>query len=1018
MARLRCTCLLKNLSQKVPLSLRERVGVRASGCRSPSRKPAAIRVTLTTDPSPAERARGNYGTGSKNRVFSCFVGIFAIICLMPGDLSAFGGEITFENELIRYKIAENGQNSSFFDKKGNREQLILAQPGYFTTIRQAGRTFVPQKCIRDNDTLTVQFEQARVVLRTRIRPKHLTFEVTSVEGEVDELRLFNLLVRPGQLISNIAGLAQDDRFAVAVRSLNLLILGQLSGRSSSGLTAPADSEPMPSQLAFVTAVAPKERGLVGAAVALVGCPVGEVRTVLQEVLETEDAVRSRLGGPWAQDAPETQGSYVFATVSEENADAWIALAKQAGIAQIHMISWEQSLGHYQPRKNLFPNGIEGLKQVVEKIHAAGLKAGMHTLTGCISPSDPWVTPKPDPRLAVDVRFTLVDPLDEKTDRIVTREKPGNLDTVWAYGGHGNVLRIGDELIQYSGLSQEPPYGFTGCRRGAFGTQPQKHEAEAPVEHLFVRYGCFLPDENSTLVEEIAQAIADVYNTCGFDMIYMDGAEGMPGGWYGISRMREEIFRRLKRPALVEASCWDYHSWAFHSRLGAWDHPNWGLKPFVDWHCRSNEQHRRSSLLPVQLGWWAILGPTADHDAELSDEFEYLCAKSLAYGMPMSFQGVAPGDNPPCARQPEYLEMLGRYEHLRLSNQVPPQIRERLKQEGQDFHLEIRDDGSWAFRPADYLSHKITGAVPESTTWTVNNRYSAQPLRVRIQALYGVEPYDSANAEEIVSFKEGEFSQVAQAAGVKAELSYVTDEIKVGSSSGKLVAENTRGTSRGAWAHFTKTFDPHVNMQKRAAMGVWIHGDGSGALLNLQLTNPLHYWPTCDEHYVRLDFTGWRYVEFLLRERDADDFHRYEWPYGSYYAVVYRSPLIRDHVSAMNLFINEVPANGKTTCLISPIRTLPVVSIKIGQPSLELNGQRLIFPVGLTSGGYLEFDGQNPARVYDERGKLTQTVDVEGTVPVLNAGNNTIHFTCQPEVPPGVHPRVKVTVITMGDPLSP
>jgi len=99
-------------------------------------------------------------------------------------------------------------------------------------------------------------------------------------------------------------------------------------------------------------------------------------------------------------------------------------------------------------------------------------------------------------------------------------------------------------------------------------------------------------------------------------------------------------------------------------------------------------------------------------------------------------------------------------------------------------------------PGDYLSRKITGAVPESTTWTVNNRYSAQPLRVRIQALYGVEPYDSANAEEIVSFKEGEFSQVAQAAGVKAELSYVTDEIKVGSSSGKLVAENTRGTPAG------------------------------------------------------------------------------------------------------------------------------------------------------------------------------------------------------------------------------
>lgn len=952
--------------------------------------------------------------------------LYVITTVVMGSLLAsprqiVSQEIVFENDLVRYAINEKGQNVSFFDRTGNREQLILAQPAFFLTIRQAGRTFVPQQCVRQDDTLTIQFEQAKVTVQIGIRPRHLVVQIKSVEGEVDEIRLFNLLVRPGQFISNIAGVAQDESFAVAVRSLNLLILGQIYGQAASGLSAKpvaGQSEPLPPRLAGVSAVASKQHGLIGASVVLVGCPAKEVRSVLQEALEQENAVRSPLGGPWALDAPEVEGSYVFATVSEQNADAWIDLAKRAGIAQIHMISWEQSLGHYQPRKDLFPNGLEGLKQVVEKIHAAGLKAGMHTLTGCISPSDSWVTPKPDPRLAVDVRFTLASPLDEKADRIVTQEKPENLDTVWAYGGHGNVLRIGDELIQYSGLAQEPPYGFTGCRRGAFGTQAQKHEAGVSADHLFVRYGCFLPDENSTLVDEIAQAIADVFNTCGFDMIYMDGAEGMPGGWYGISRMREAIFRRLQRRTLVEASCWDYHSWAFHSRLGAWDHPNWGLKPFVDWHCRSNEEHGRSSLLPAQLGWWAILGPSRDHDAELPDEFEYLCVKSLAYGMPMSFQGVAPGDNPPCARQPEYLEMLGRYERLRLSHEVPPEIRERLKQEGQDFHLEIHEDGSWCFRPVDYQSHKVSGAIPESATWSFENRYSAQPLRVRIHALYGVQPYASESGLEIVGFQDAkELTAVAQAPNVKATLESVQDEVKVGSASGRLSVVNEGDSPRGAWARFTKTFDPHVNFQDRAALGVWVHGDGSGALLNFQLSNPLHYWPTCDEHYVKLDFQGWRYMELLLRERDADDFHRYVWPYGSYYAIVYRSPLIRDHVSELNLYVNEVPAKGKMTCLISPIRVLPLAPIKLAQLALELNGRRVTFPIVLTSGGYLEFDGQGDVRVYDERGKLIQTVAVQGDVPVVNPGTNTIHLSYEAEVPEGVHPRAKVTVITMGDPIS-
>jgi|GEM_PF-6704861 len=47
-----------------PLSLRERVGVRASQGQNQLRKPATIRPTLTPDPSPAERARGDYKIGS------------------------------------------------------------------------------------------------------------------------------------------------------------------------------------------------------------------------------------------------------------------------------------------------------------------------------------------------------------------------------------------------------------------------------------------------------------------------------------------------------------------------------------------------------------------------------------------------------------------------------------------------------------------------------------------------------------------------------------------------------------------------------------------------------------------------------------------------------------------------------------------------------------------------------------------------------------------------------------------
>ena len=109
-----------------------------------------------------------------------------------------------------------------------------------------------------------------------------------------------------------------------------------------------------------------------------------------------------------------------------------------------------------------------------------------------------------------------------------------------------MLQVGDELIQYDAIARTPPYGFTGCHRGAFGTKVLPHDRGTPVHHLFVRYQTFQPDEDSTLVDDLAAAIAQVFNTCGFDMIYQDGSEGMAGGWYGMARMREAIFKKLRR----------------------------------------------------------------------------------------------------------------------------------------------------------------------------------------------------------------------------------------------------------------------------------------------------------------------------------------------------------------------------------------------------------------------------------------------------------------------------------------
>ena len=307
-------------------------------------------------------------------------------------------------------------------------------------------------------TLVAEFAEAHAAVTVRVRcaKRYLCFEIQSVDGPaVEEVSLLNLVLKTDQA-NAMSGVAADAEFAVALRALNLQTLGTVGGKP-----------------AWLSAAASRRHGLAGAKVGLAAGPVAEIRQVLKEMLEEEGATRSPLGGPWALDAERNRGSYVFADVSEKNVDDWIALAKLGGIQQIHFIGWEQTLGHYAPRKDAFPHGLAGLKAAVDKIHAAGLKAGMHTLTGAISPGDPWASPVPDPRLAKDATFTLAESIDGKSTALRTTEKPGDLDSIWAYSGRGNVLQVGDELIQYDAIARTSPYGFTRLPSGRL-----RHEGPA------------------------------------------------------------------------------------------------------------------------------------------------------------------------------------------------------------------------------------------------------------------------------------------------------------------------------------------------------------------------------------------------------------------------------------------------------------------------------------------------------------------------------------------------------------
>ncbi|MCE5241551.1 hypothetical protein LLH23_24060, partial [bacterium] len=346
---------------------------------------------------------------------------------------------------------------------------------------------------------------------------------------------------------------------------------------------------------------------------------------------------------------------------------------------------------------------------------------------------------------------------------------------------------------------------------------------------------------------------------------------------------------------------------------------------------------------------------------------------------------------------------------------PESVRAKLRTQGEQFRLAQAPDGAWQLRPTDYAAHRITSLTDGTQGWTTTNRFAAQPAKLRVEALYACAPYDSPDAVVLSDFSRPEdFGVKVTAQGVTQQLTTATQGIRGGATGGCLTAKNATAARRGAWTKLGQVFTPPLNMARCGALGVWVYGDGKGELLNFQLNNCPEYYTAWDDHYVDVNFTGWRYFELLLRERDAQRHQDYIWPYGGP-CEVGRTPLQRGRVGAFNIYTNDLPPGEAVQCTIGPVKALPALKVRLNNPTVSIGGKRLVFPVSLESGQYIEYEGPDDCCVRDERGEIITRVTPQGDAPVLAAGDNAMAFAC--DQPEGCQARARVTVIGQGAPLA-
>jgi hypothetical protein len=945
--------------------------------------------------------------------------------------------IRLENRYCQWLIAADGRNLRFADKISGRDWLIAEPPSACAYVRKGGWRSDACAASFDGRCLHLRFAEGAVSARVAValHEAYMLFTVEELLGDVDELAFVSI---PTKL-----RVAADEPFSASMISLGLQ----------------SNVELLPGPQDYLWTAAYRRFAFVGAQSGLVTAPFAEMREHMQRMVSQAPGVpHSPFCGPWALDAEEPRRSNVFGSPTEDNVDEWIAFCQELGIGAIEF-DGAINYGDYQPRAAIYPRGYASVKAVTDRLHAAGILAGLHTMSFSIAKNCAWVTPVPDPRLAKERSYTLATDCSAEDSDILLQEGCGDLpERINYYIRRSMTLQIDDELIEYRLL--DPAAGaLRECRRGIHGTTPAAHRAGAKVHHLKECWGCYAPNGDSSLFDEVAGRIADCIDQCGFDFCYLDGLDGahIIGGeearWHYGAKFTFSVFRQLRKPIMMEMATFHHHLWYVRTRMQAWDHCKRAHKRFLGLHLRSNEQARRL-MLPLHLGWAGLFPWTnSEQDPTYWDDIEYMWSKALATEANFTLQCVSPSSLQQGAWLKRLAPSIRAYEELRQQDYFPPTLRSRLRELDDEFQLERLSDGEWAFRPLQSARHKIEDCDGPSKRWSYHNRFAAQPAALRIVALPAVAPYDAEDGVTLVDFSsDKQFCDPGESITIlNSGKLYVYPSAAPGLSSAvtpamaadgpvaacgrwsarnagsqELVCSSAADDSyslldhcereyrlrRAAWTSLWHGFAEPKDLSAQRALGLWVKGDGKGELLNIIL-NSRSYGETYAQHYIRLDFSGWRYVELV--EPEAERFDGHSWPFLRGQYGVYRTTTNFASCRGIFLWGNDIPEGEGVSCLLSPIRALPLREQPLARPQLLINGRRVIFPVDMLPGQHIEYRAGASCRLYDgngnELGELTPE-EPDGS-PELTAADNALEFTAEPGP---CRSRAYVTMFSWGDEL--
>lgn len=639
-----------------------------------------------------------------------------------GTPAVLADSIVLENAEMRLEISPSGTARSLIHKASGEECLVRGADVPMFTLTQdrpydnelqlaypAEVTHFPVAQVKlDGDTLLARFDLIgySAAIAVKITDAYIAFRLekliyhgytslrTKRKTPVDETLFIQLPVRTRKNFGEWLNVMWDENVAVNLLATDPYARIRAKERPDYYLFQAGTDDDVQLEgvgAALITTTTPHLLDRIGRVEEDYGLPQG---------------VKSRRSSEYGY------SYYEASTITPEDAARHIQYAKQCGLRamDVSYLAFASSAGHF-PWRPEYPNRMDDLKKVIAQIKAADILPGIHIHYNKTHKQDAYVTPTPDPRLNLVESFSLSERIDESATVIPIEENPRRC----TLDDERRILKIQNELVAYERYTTEPPYQFENCKRGVLGTQVSSHERSSRVGLLdvdtwpvFVRF-----TQNTTIQDEVAERLKDIYEQAGFEFVYYDGAEDVPPPyWYTVSRAQWIVGKKLRpQPLFAEGACKSHFSWHILTRGNAFDvfRPEM-MKAATRAYPAAEIQRSAKDFTSINFGWIGYWAPGKDTMGTQPDMLEYVTSRAAAWDCPIAIQSdLQAMDAHP--RTPDNLEVVRRWEEVRARKWLTHEQKIALRNLEQEHILLVDERGQFALVPCDQIEKVAGTATP-------------------------------------------------------------------------------------------------------------------------------------------------------------------------------------------------------------------------------------------------------------------------------------------------------------------